>query len=59
MAAAGAWLGPEPLTWVLLTAALAGLAFALRRGLALRSTAAVPFGPSLALAFWVTVLLSW
>ncbi|MEZ5834977.1 MAG: prepilin peptidase [Geminicoccaceae bacterium] len=39
-------LAARPLTQVLLTAALAGLAFALRRGLALRSTAAVPFGPS-------------
>ena len=52
LAAAGAWLGPELLAWVLLVAALLGLAAALARGRPVRADTAVPFGPPLALAFW-------
>jgi leader peptidase (prepilin peptidase) / N-methyltransferase len=54
LAAAGAWLGLLALPWVLLTAALLGLATAvpgLVRG-AQASTLRVPFGPPLALAIW-------
>jgi leader peptidase (prepilin peptidase) / N-methyltransferase len=56
LAAAGAWLGWEALPAVLLLAALVGLALAgalaLRRG-GLDPGARLPFGPCLALAFWL------
>ena len=56
LAAAGAWLGWEALPAVLLLAALVGLALAgalaLRRG-GLDPGAPLPFGPCLALAFWL------
>jgi len=54
LAAAGAWLGAERLPLVLLAAALLGLLTALlRRQQPLAAETAVPFGPALALAFWV------
>jgi leader peptidase (prepilin peptidase) / N-methyltransferase len=62
LAAAGAWLGLEALPTVLLLAALAGLgaagALAWRLG---RSDpgAPLPFGPCLALAFWLCWLQTW
>ncbi|MEZ5823307.1 MAG: A24 family peptidase [Geminicoccaceae bacterium] len=59
MGAAGAWLGPEPLVHVLLIGALAGLATAFRHGLSLTSTTPIPFGPALAFAFWIVLLMSW
>ena len=52
LAAAGAWLGAEALPWLVLTAAILGLALALTRARPVRAETAVPFGPPLALAFW-------
>jgi leader peptidase (prepilin peptidase)/N-methyltransferase len=60
LAAAGAWLGAATLPWVVLLAATAGLALAVARGGNLRAETPVPFGPSLALAFWSCFLaLAW
>ena len=56
-AAAGAWLGIAPLPWLILLAALAGLGLALVLHRRLKATAAVPFGPPLALAFWLLWVL--
>jgi leader peptidase (prepilin peptidase) / N-methyltransferase len=56
LAAAGAWLGPLDLPWVLLLAAPLGLGLALVRSRQLRGDTAVPFGPPLALAFWLLFL---
>jgi len=59
LAAGGAWLGWEALPWVVLLAALLGLALALAhraRGAALTRETALPFGPSLALALWIVRL---
>lgn len=59
LAAGGAWLGWEALPWVVLFAALLGLAFALAgrvRGRVLTRETAVPFGPALALALWIVRL---
>lgn len=56
-AAAGAWLGVEPLPWLILLAGLMGLGLALMLHRRLDATAAVPFGPPLALAFWLLFLL--
>ncbi len=55
LAAGGAWLGWEALPWVVLLAALFGLAFAALWHLRRRVTAttALPFGPAIALAIWV------
>ena len=52
LAAAGAWLGVESLPWLVLIAAVLGLALALVRTQPVRAETAVPFGPPLALAFW-------
>lgn len=52
LAAAGAWLGPESLPWLVLAAALFGLLMALAQRRPLQAETAVPFGPALALAFW-------
>ena len=56
LAAAGAWLGPAPLPWVILLAAPMGLVLALARRAPLRGDSAVPFGPPLALACWLLFL---
>ncbi len=59
MAAAGAWIGPFGLASVLLIGSLAGLAAALGlrlSGREITATTAIPFGPFLALGFWVTWL---
>jgi leader peptidase (prepilin peptidase) / N-methyltransferase len=59
LAAGGAWLGWEALPWVVLLAALLGLACAIvqrARGAALTRETALPFGPPLALAIWVVRL---
>lgn len=56
LAAAGAWLGPAALPWVILLAAPMGLVLALARRTPLRGDSAVPFGPPLALAFWLLFL---
>lgn len=56
LAAAGAWLGLALLPWVVLLAAVAGLAAALAWALTGRridAGTALPFGPWLALALWV------
>jgi leader peptidase (prepilin peptidase)/N-methyltransferase len=56
LAVAGAWLGVAPLPWVVLVAALLGLAGAAvlaARGQVMRATTALPFGPFLALAIWI------
>ena len=55
-AAAGAWLGAVALPSVLLLACLSGLAAALvlhLRGAAVHRDLAIPFGPPLALGFWI------
>lgn len=57
LAAAGAWLGVEPLPWLVLVAALLGLGLALLRAWPVRAETAVPFGPPLALAFWLLFLV--
>lgn len=61
LAAAGAWLGWAALPEVLLAAALAGLAGALVaswQGVALGAQSRIPFGPCLALGFWLCWLLA-
>jgi leader peptidase (prepilin peptidase)/N-methyltransferase len=55
-AGAGVWLGPEGLAWLLLLAGLLGLALSLARERRLEGDLAVPFGPPLALAFWLLFL---
>jgi leader peptidase (prepilin peptidase)/N-methyltransferase len=57
-AAAGAWTGWQGLASVLLIAALAGFAQLLLRSAAGRGgmREAIPFGPALALGFWITWL---
>ncbi len=60
LAAAGAWVGSQGLAPVILAASLAGLAFAaIRFGRAVGRRSAIPFGPPLALATWVTWLAEW
>lgn len=54
--AAGAWLGPAALPWLVLLAALVALAGAALVHRQLRGDLAVPFGPALALAFWGLLL---
>ncbi|HMR32158.1 MAG TPA: prepilin peptidase [Geminicoccaceae bacterium] len=56
-AAAGAWVGMEPLPWVILSGALMGLGLALLLYRRLEATAVVPFGAPMALAFWLLYLL--
>lgn len=59
LAAAGAWVSIYGLPYVLLIGAGTGLIYALARGLAGYETRAhtpVPFGPFLALGFWITWL---
>ena len=56
---AGAWCGAEALTWVLLIGAVTGLIMGLRRGHGLKSAKPVPFGPALAMAFWLVMLSQW
>jgi leader peptidase (prepilin peptidase)/N-methyltransferase len=56
LAAAGAWMGVGALPWVVLLAALAGLAFAAvaaAAGRTMRANTALPFGAFLAAAFWL------
>jgi leader peptidase (prepilin peptidase) / N-methyltransferase len=56
LAAGGAWLGWAALPWVMLLAAVLGLALALlhrARGMRLTRETALPFGPPLALAIWI------
>jgi leader peptidase (prepilin peptidase)/N-methyltransferase len=56
MGAAGAWLGAAALPYVLLIAALLGLAMAMcsaLMGRRLQAHSALPFGPCLALAIWL------
>lgn len=56
LAAAGAWLGPAALPWLVLIAAVVALAWAGVAALAGRSvqaTTVLPFGPFLAAAFWL------
>ena len=60
LAAAGAWLGWQVLPWVILLAALGGLAWALARqvrGQLLSAATVLPFGPCLAAATWLLWLL--
>ena len=60
LAAGGAWDGLAALPWVLLGAALAGIAFALaRHGRRVASGTAIPFGPPLCLAIWVGWIWGW
>jgi leader peptidase (prepilin peptidase)/N-methyltransferase len=57
-AAAGAWLGVASMPWLVLLAALMGLALALLLHRRLEATSAIPFGPPLALAFWLLFLFA-
>lgn len=57
LAAAGAWLGPEPLPLVLLVGAIGALAAAIATGAWRRPSEPVPFGPWLALGFWAVLAL--
>ena len=50
LAAAGAWLGPTALPWVVLLAATGALVWALAKGREL--TMPLAFGPWLASSFW-------
>lgn len=50
LAAAGAWLGPLALPWLVLLAALGALGFAIAKGQ--NRTQQLAFGPWLAAAFW-------
>jgi leader peptidase (prepilin peptidase)/N-methyltransferase len=54
--AAGAWLGPAALPWLVLLGALAALAGAAMVYRTLRGDLAVPFGSAVALAFWGLLL---
>ncbi len=59
LAAGGAWLGWQALPWVVLLAALLGLAVAglhRMRGGELTAQTALPFGPPLAAAIWIAWL---
>ncbi len=59
LAAAGAWLGWQALAGMVLIAAIAALAVALAQTLAgskLEATTRLPFGPYLALGFWLVWL---
>ncbi len=59
LGAAGAWLGWQPLPWVVLLAALTGIGMALwlqLRGATMTHTTALPFGPCLAVATWAIFL---
>jgi leader peptidase (prepilin peptidase) / N-methyltransferase len=59
LAAAGAWLGLMPLPTVVFVAAVCGLGIAagLRiAGHVVHRGSAIPFGPSLCIAIWVTWL---
>jgi leader peptidase (prepilin peptidase)/N-methyltransferase len=62
MAAAGAWVGITALSSVLLAGAgltlAGGLVDAFRRGVGLRGTTRLPFGPGLCAALWIVWLLS-
>jgi len=54
LAAGGAWIGLEPLPWVVLLAALIGIGVALiRHGRRLEARQQLAFGPWLALAIWL------
>ena len=62
LAAIGAWIGIEPLPWVVMSAAIVGLllAAALRaRGRAIGSVTALPFGTCLALTGWCAAVAVW
>ena len=61
LAAGAAWDGTAALPFVLLGAALAGLAFALaQHGRRAAASTAIPFGPPLCLAIWIGwISLSW
>ena len=59
LAAAGAWCGLVAIPSVLLWACATGLSFALVSGIrngSLQAQTAIPFGPAIALGFWVTWL---
>lgn len=60
LAAAGAWVGPAGLPGVLLYASVAGLLAALiwqgLKGGRLQAGMAIPFGPFLALGFWLVAI---
>ena len=59
LAAAGAWLGWQNLSWVVLMAALIGIGIALAfqlRGATVTRATALAFGPCLAVATWVMFL---
>lgn len=55
LAAAGAWLGPAPLAWVVLAGGSLGIVQALLAGHRLDSRVPIPFGPALAAGFWLVL----
>lgn len=57
LAAAGAWLGWQALPIVVLTGAVLGLCMAVLAGAHRDPSREVPFGPALALAFWIELLV--
>ena len=60
LAAGGAWLGPAPIPFVLVLAGLIGLgwfAILALSGKTLARNTAIPFGPALAAAIWITRLI--
>jgi leader peptidase (prepilin peptidase)/N-methyltransferase len=57
-AAAGTWLGTLAMPWLVLLAGLIGLILAFLLHRRLRPTQEIPFGPPLALAFWLLFLMS-
>ncbi len=56
MAAAGAWVGWVNLPFVMVGAAVVGIALAVVRGEGLSGKVVIPFGPCIALAVWVVWL---
>ena len=56
IAAAGAWLGPMALPDLVLVGSLSALAVAVASGALRRPGMVLPFGPHLALAFWLVYL---
>lgn len=57
LAAAGAWLGPAPLAWVVLIGGALGIVHALFAGHRLDSRVPIPFGPALAAGFWLVLAI--
>ena len=55
LAAAGAWVGPAALAWIVLAGGTLGIVHALLAGHRLDSRVPIPFGPALAAGFWLVL----